>query len=200
MDARGDARFHLADNLLKKCTGLLFIVTLGGCKLTLEPIPNNTRNNRADLRCSQDLLGLAFKLWFREAYCHNRCHPRKNILLFRAAIFCTDLKLSRVFINLGSQYLQNRLFKARNMRSPLRGRNDINEGFQLRIVANPPAKGTINFADTLGFDCTKMPTFGIQRLNSLSECPLTLNMPGVSNSTVVREPIDEVNYATIKAE
>ena len=86
------------------------------------------------------------------------------------------------------------------MRSPLRGRNNIDEGFQLRIVANPPAKGTINFADTLGFHCTKMPAFGIQRLNGLSECSFTLNVPGVSNSTVVREPIDEVNHAAIKAE
>ena len=86
------------------------------------------------------------------------------------------------------------------MRSPLRGSDDINEGFQLRIVANPPAKGTIDFADALGFNSAKMAALRIQRLNSLSKCSFTLNMPGVSNSTVVREPIDEVNHATIKAE
>ena len=86
------------------------------------------------------------------------------------------------------------------MRSPLRGSDDINEGFQLRVVADPPAKGAINFADTLGFNSAKMATFRIQRLNSLSECSFTLDMPSVSDSTVVREPIDEVNHATIKAE
>ena len=86
------------------------------------------------------------------------------------------------------------------MRSPLGGSDDINEGFQLRIVTDPPAKGAINFADTLGFNSAKMAAFRIQRLNSLSECSLTLDMPSVSDGTVVRKPIDEVNYAAIKAE
>ena len=200
MHARRDARLHLTDNLLEECAGLLLIVTLGRSKLTLEPIPHNACNNRTNLRCSQDFLGLSFELWFWETNCHNRCHPSKNIVLFWASIFCANLELPRVLINLASQNLQNGLFKARDMRSALRGSDDINEGFQLRIVANPPAKGTINFADTLGFNSTKMPAFRIQRLNSLSECSFTLNMPGVSNSAVVREPINEVNHATIKAE
>ena len=200
VQSRGNARLHLADDLLHEEGGLLLVVALGGGELGLQPVGDHAVDDGADLGRAQRFLRLSLELRLGEAHGDDGGHAGLDVVLFGAPVLRADLELARVLVDRGAQGLEDRLLEAGDVGAALGGGDDVDEGLDGRVVADAPAQRDVDLAGALDLGGAQVPGFGVQGLHGLVVGALARDVPRVGDGAVGGQPVREVDDAAVEAE
>ena len=147
MFTRRDAGLHLVDDLLHHGRRLRLVLAAARGKLFLDPLRHHTRNNLTHRRRAKHFLGLPFKLWLSQADRDDRRQAGHDVVLFR--LIFARFEAARVGFDRVAHGACEPVFEAGQVRTALRGRDDVDEGTHRGVVADAPAQGDVDVAGAL---------------------------------------------------
>ena len=144
VDAGGDARLHLADDLFQQQRRLGFVVAVGRGQLGVDLLLHHLGHDGAHGGGAQDFLGLALELRLGEPDGQDGGEPGEDVVLFDLVV--AGLELAGIGFDRFAEGLQERLLEAGLVGSALGRGDDVDEGAHGAVVADAPAEGDVDLA------------------------------------------------------
>ncbi len=195
MCAQSDTGFHLGDHLLQERRSLGAILFFCRFVPFRQTTRNRSRHDGTNRGRTEHLLRLALELRFGHAYRDHRGEAGKEVVLFWLIGSC--LQFPRILLDLLPEEARKPLLESAEMRAPFRGRDDIHEALDLRVVSGSPAQGDIHVTAPLNLTGHERPADVVHDRYSLRECRTVRNPPGVGDRRVDREEVDELRKPTL---
>ena len=197
MDARRDAGLHLRDDLLAQSGRLSLLRTGGRLQASLQRITHDLRHDLANRRGTQNLLGLTLKLRLGKTHGQHGGQAGEHVILLNLVV--THLVLAGIIGKVLAHHAQQALLKTGGVSTALGGGNNIHEAADRRLVANAPAQRNVHFAIALHVGQLRAAVL-TQHRHGLGERSAAAKTPGVGNTLIVRQKLDELTNAAVVLE
>ena len=197
MDAGGDARLHLTDDLFQQQRGLGLVVAVGGVKLGRYLLLHDPGHDGLDRRGAEDFLRLALKLRLGEPDGQDRGEPGEDVVLLDFVV--SGLQFPRVGFHGLPERLDERLLEAGLVGAALRRGNDVHEAADAGVVADPPAQCDVHFAIAFHFSDLAVALL-IQDGDGFLEVAGPVQAPDVRDTGVGGEELDELGDTAVVVE
>ena len=197
MDARRDAGLHLRDDLLAQSGRLSLLRTGSRLQASLQRITHDLRHNLANRRGTQNLLGLPLKLRLGKTHGQHGGQAGEHVVLLNLVV--THLVLAGVIGKVLAHHAQQALLKTGRVSTALGGGNNIHEAADRRLIANAPAQRNVHFTIALHIGQLRAAVL-TQHRHGLGERAAAAKTPGVGNTLIVRQKLDELANAAVVLE